>query len=290
LSSVKLTKGTKSFLKKLTPILAGAGVAQINIFIGTLFASFLPTGCITYIYCADRFVQLPLALFGISMGIVLLPEISEAIAKKRTTDLKNIQNKSLLFTLRLTLPCVVGLITLSYYMISILYGHGKFSDYAVEKTSQVLKIASLGLPAYVVTKIMASVLFAQKDSKTPLTAAMFSIGANILLSIILIFPFKEIGIVFANAIAGFVNVYVICKSRGWFTIEKGMINDILKIIVASIITLLSILFIKSFITAHSTLGELLVVFISCITGAGAYLYSLYILKDEAVRNIVKIIK
>lgn len=292
LSSIKMSHRVKSFLKKMIPVLAGAGVAQINILVGSFFASFLPTGCITYIYCADRFVQLPLALFGISMGIVLLPEIAERIAKKEASNIKDIQNKSFLFTLRLTLPSVVGLITMSQCMISLLYGHGKFDQVAVQNTANVLKVAACGLPAFVISKIMSSVLFAQKDTKTPVTAAIMSIVSNIVFSFILIRPFGSIGIAAATSLAGYINVWVMCrKSDGWFKFDKSMAIDFLKIMVSSIATLAAILLLQfQFKTNGSKLQELMHLGNICVIVSITYVIMLYVLKDRAVISCVNKIK
>ena len=128
----------------MMPVLAGAGVAQINILVGMLFASFLPTGCITYLYCADRFVQLPLALFGISMGTLLLPEIADRIAISHADAIKDITNKSILFAMRMTLPSVAILAITGIYMVSLLYGHGKFDQSAVNNTTQIIQITAFG--------------------------------------------------------------------------------------------------------------------------------------------------
>ena len=291
LSSLKLSMKVKNLLKNLTPVLAGAGVAQVNILMGSFFASFLPTGCITYLYCADRFIQFPLALFGISMGIVLLPEIAEEIAKgQKSNNIKNIQNKSILFTLRLTLPSVCGLIALSYYMISLLYGHGKFDQSAVLHTSNVLKISAIGLPSFVMAKIMSSVLFAQKNTKAPMKAAIISIIANIILSLILIKPFHEIGLAISSTIAGFVNVFIMCRqSNGWFKFEKSLIIDFLRILIASAFMLLVILLINHYNNPVSKLHEFFTMCLSGFIGFTLYVVSLIFLKDKTVISYVNLV-
>lgn len=293
MSSVKITPKIKVFLKKLLPVLAGAGVAQVNVFMGSLFGSFLPTGCITYIYFADRFIQFPLALFGISMGIVLLPEIAMSISKGKSEDIKQVQNKAILFTMRMTLPSVIGLIALSYYMIAALYGHGKFSEISVQKTADVLKVFSIGLPAYVAAKIISSVLFAQKDSKTPVMGAIVSIIANIVLSGIFLIPLQEVGIALATSISGFINVYVMCrKSKGWFLIDKKLIFDFCKIFIASIIMLLTIIFFEKIISVNEQKLSQQVLFVTgcCFMGCIVYIISLFFLKDSSVRLVAESIK
>lgn len=290
LSSLKPSLKVKNLLKKLVPVLAGAGVAQVNILMGSFFASFLPTGCITYLYCADRFIQFPLALFGISMGIVLLPEIAEGIAKGEKNNIKNIQNKSILFTLRLTLPSVCGLIALSYYMISLLYGHGKFDQAAVTHTSNVLKVSAIGLPSFVMAKIMSSVLFAQKNAKAPMNAAIISIIINIILSFILIKPFHEIGLAISSTIAGFVNVFVMChQSKGWFKFEKSLIIDFMKILLASTAMLFIILTFNYYNNPISKLDEFFTLFASCFIGFLVYIGTLVLLKDKSIISYVNFV-
>ncbi|MDR1034407.1 MAG: murein biosynthesis integral membrane protein MurJ, partial [Holosporales bacterium] len=106
-SRVKFTHKIKQFLKKILPILAGAGVAQINVFIDSLLGSILPTGTISYIYFADRFIQLPLAIFGVSMGVILLPAISKKAVQDEPDQIVKVQNDALSFAIRMTLPAVV---------------------------------------------------------------------------------------------------------------------------------------------------------------------------------------
>lgn len=293
LGKMKPSRGIKQFLKKLIPVLSGAGVAQVNIFMDSLFGSFLPTGCITYIYIADRFIQLPLALFGISMATVLLPEIATQFAKGNKNSIRKTGNASVLFALRLTFPAVVFLIVFSYFMISALYGHGKFSNEAVLKTANVLKIFSFGLPAYVLAKVLSAILFAKKDTKTPIMAAIYSILANIILNIILIIPFKEIGVALSTAISGFVNVYVMYRqSKEGFCFNRVICISILKIFIASLILGLFLYF-GVILTGFYSLSlsfELVVLSIFCIFGLLLYFAILLLLKDTDVLKAATKIK
>ncbi|MDR0630757.1 MAG: murein biosynthesis integral membrane protein MurJ [Holosporales bacterium] len=290
-SSFKITSRTKEFFKKLIPVLAGAGVAQINIFVGSLFGSFLPTGGISCLYFADRFIQFPLALFGISIGVVLLPEI--AINITRREYIKDTINKSILFAMRLTFPSIVILSSLSYLFISLLYGHGQFSDISVQKTANVLKLSSLGLPAYVTAKIISSVLFAEKDSKTPVAAGCVSIVANAVLSIILIKPFQELGIAFATAVSGFINVYIMLKqSKIQLFSNKEFIKGLFKIFIASVILLLCIEWLKETfcIDRYDIVYKILAIAMVITIGMVVYAWILYWLNDTSVKKGFKIVK
>lgn len=286
-SRVKFTNKIRHFFRKLIPILAGAGVAQINVFIDSLLGSILPTGTISHIYFADRFIQLPLALFGISMGVVLLPEISKKISQSNSDHIINIQNDALSLTLRMTLPAVVGLISLSYFLISILYGHGRFSEESVRNTANILKIFAIGLPAYVAAKIMSFVLCAQKDTKTPIIAALISIAVNVILSLILMIPFQGLGIAISTSISGFVNFYIMYYRSCRSTL---IISGFKKILIASIIMfffleLMKILLIKS---ANDVLLQAVAILVISLLGMGAYGVSLiFILKDEVAISCLR---
>ncbi|MDR1332807.1 MAG: murein biosynthesis integral membrane protein MurJ [Holosporales bacterium] len=287
MSSVKLTPGMKLFLKKLIPVLVAAGVAQINIFIGTVVASFCPTGCITYIYCADRFVQLPLAIFGITMGLVLLPEISEAFATKKLSVIQDVQANAVIFTLRLVLPSVIGLIVLAYCFISIVYGHGRFTESAILSTTRILQIVSVGLPASVIVKIMTSILIAQKDSRTPLVAATIAIVVNAVASVILAIPFQEIGIAVATTISGIVNAgWLLRKAEVRSIFSRQLLQVIGKVACASIGMIAVMLCMSTFLESIGITNEILLILMNGTAGLLAYTALLMLMKDTAALKII----
>ena len=125
---IKITGRFKQVLKKMMPIVLSASIAQLNVFVGTFFASFLPAGSITFIYFADRFNQLPLAIFGVSMAAVLLPEISVAIVKNDKEYIDKMNRTLFVDIIRFVLPAVVLLAIHAHLLVSMIYGHGKFSS------------------------------------------------------------------------------------------------------------------------------------------------------------------
>ena len=134
----------KKFFTLFFPGVIGSGVIQLNIIIGTIIASFLPVGAISHIYYADRLNQLPLAIFGIALGVVLLPRLSKAIKQNNQTDINIIQNRSLEFSLLIALPSAVGLYVLAYPIIHILFERGAFVHEDTFFTANVLSFFSLG--------------------------------------------------------------------------------------------------------------------------------------------------
>ena len=288
-SAVKRSPRIKTFLRKLIPVLAGAGVVQINILVGTVFASFLSTGAITYLYCADRFVQLPLALFGISMGTILLPEIADKIAKQNIDAIQDIQNKSFLFVLRMTIPAVVLLIVLAEWMVSLLYGHGKFDYEAVISTANVTKISALGLPAFVFSKILSSILFAQKDTSTTVLATTISIVANIVFSLILINPLGVLGIAISASLSGYVSLFVLYKKSHISLLHnKRLVASAGKIVIVSLCAFCACFCLKKLIGCPETkIQELIYIATIFIFGILLFTASLLLLKDKTTIAVVK---
>ena len=295
----KITNSVKQFFKKLAPVIASAGVAQINVFIDSFFSSYLFTGCITYLYFADRLNQLPLSLFGISMSIILLPEISRIMAKNnntnneinKDTEVTNICRDSILFTLRLTFPVVIIISSLSYNFIDIIYGYGKFTKFDVANTATVLSIMSLGLPAYVLAKILAAVFFAQKNTKAPIRAALVAICSNVIFNALLMKKFQFAGIAIATMISGYLQMLVLGKHLGKNNIfNKQFILQIAKILLATITVYVSILLAQYFIAIQNnneTLNNILILTIYSSIGLIVYLLMLYLLKDQAICNILE---
>ena len=130
-------------------------------------------------YYADRLNQLPLAIFGIALGIVLLPGLSKAIKSENNEMTKKLQNRSLEFALLISIPSAIGLYILSLPIVHILFERGAFTKEDTLYTSNVLGYFALGLPAYVLIKVLIVCFFAREDTKTPLYISIISVITNI---------------------------------------------------------------------------------------------------------------
>ena len=234
----KLNERLKKFLRLFFPGLIGSGVIQLNIVIGTIITSFLPVGAISHIYYADRLNQLPLAIFGIAMGIVLLPSLSKAIKQNNQQEIETTQNRSLEFSLLIALPSAAGLYILSFPIINILFERGEFLSEDTFYTSKVLSIFALGLPAYILIKVLVTCFFAREDTKTPLYVSIVSVIVNIVLSLLLISSMREMGIALATAISAWINtilLFLILRVRNHLLLDIRLINNSIKIIISLII-------------------------------------------------------
>ena len=188
---IKINLKVKFFLKKLLPSIFSSGVTQINILVGTIIASF-EAGAISYLYYADRIYQINLAIAGIAIGTVALPELSKKIKAGNISEALSIQNKSIELCLLLSLPACLGLIIASQQIISALFGYGSFLKTDVILTAQALKYFGFGVPAFALIKVVSNFFFARDNTKIPFYISVFSVLLNILISVIY---FKELGFI-----------------------------------------------------------------------------------------------
>jgi len=188
---IKINSKIQFFFKKLLPSIFSSGVTQINILVGTIIASF-EAGAVSYLYYADRIYQINLAIAGIAIGTVALPELSKKIKEENIFEITNIQNKSIELCLLLSIPACLGLIIASKQITSALFGYGSFLEEDVILTSQALKYFGLGVPAFALIKVLSNFFFARNDTKIPFYISTFSVFLNLLLSVIY---FKELGFI-----------------------------------------------------------------------------------------------
>ena len=204
---IKINSRIKFFLKKLLPSIFSSGVTQINILVGTIIASF-QTGAVSYLYYADRIYQINLAIAGIAIGTVALPELTKNIKIGNINNAMNIQNKSLELCLLFSLPACFGLIIASEEITSALFGYGSFSQENVVLTAQALKYFGFGVPAFALIKVLSNFLFARDNTKVPFYVSTLVVFLNILISVIY---FKEVGFIIipiATSISTWIGVII----------------------------------------------------------------------------------
>ena len=189
--NLNIDNKTKIFFKKLLPSIFSSGVTQINILIGTIIASF-QASAVSYLYYADRIYQINLAIAGIAIGVVILPQLSKHIQSRKKNKILLIQNKALELSLFLSLPATIALIIGSEQIISALFGYGSFNENSVSNSSLALYYFALGLPAFALIKVFSSFFFANHDTKTPFYISLISVLLNIFISL---YYFSEIGFI-----------------------------------------------------------------------------------------------
>jgi putative peptidoglycan lipid II flippase len=216
----RLNPDVKKLMALIWPAAAGAGAVQINLVVSTaLAASFLSHGSVTYIYMADRLNQLPLGLIGIGLGTVLLPLISRQLGAGEEAAAMETQNRGMELALLLTLPATVALVLCGAPIAAALFEHGKFTAQDTTYTAQALAAFSIGLPSYILVKVLTPGFYARQDTRTPVRFATISMVVNLLLNLALIIPLKHMGPPLATALASTVNTFLLYRTlrkRGHF--------------------------------------------------------------------------
>ena len=198
----------KRFFRNLTPAFLSSSVTQLNIWIGTIIATSL-SGAASMIYFADRIVQLPTSLVGVSIGIVILPSLSKAIKGEEYEKANFLQNRAIEIALVLSLPCLVATIMLAKPIVYILFQRGEFSTLDTLKTAPALLTLAIGIPAYVINKIMVSNFFANEETKTPLKISIVCLVLNVIGNLILIRYLEYVGITLSTALVGWLNALLL---------------------------------------------------------------------------------
>ncbi|CAO4844994.1 MAG: putative lipid II flippase MurJ [Holosporales bacterium] len=230
------TRKTLKILKLMIPGSISTGVMQVNLLLTMMLASMLPVGSMSYLFYADRLNQLPLALFGVSIGTALLPQLSKlwkADDKEKAMDL---QENAFMMAMLFTIPAAMALIFLAKPVIALLFGHGQFSPQDVAKTAPALAAFSLGLPAYVMGKILTTTFFATENTKTPVKVSMLTIALNLILTVILMQFFYHTGMALATSLSSWGNVFILAyllRKKNLFRFSKNLFLYLLKVLLVS---------------------------------------------------------
>ncbi len=234
----KIEYKVKLFFKKLLPSIFSSGVTQINILVGTIIASF-QASAVSYLYYADRIYQINLAIAGIAIGTVLLPNLSKNIQSKNKKKIDFIQNKALELSLFLSLPGTIALLIASEEITSSLFGYGSFDYLSVKNTANALFYFAIGLPAFSIIKIFSSFLFARHNTKVPFYFSVISVMVNVIISI---YYFNKIGFIIipiATTISSWFNViilFIYLTNKKYYLINLNFIKSMFKIILSTILT------------------------------------------------------
>ena len=193
-------------MKRIIPGVFGSGIYQINLFLDTLFVSFLTTGAISWLYYANRLYQLPVGIIGAAIGTALLPILSRQIKAGDMKLAENSLNRALEIALLMSVPAMAGLMALSYPIISVLFERGQFTDADSVKTAMALCAYAAGLPAYILTKTLSPVFYARGDTVTPVKIAAWALGLYIVLCAVFLPKLGYVGIALATGIVAWINV------------------------------------------------------------------------------------
>ena len=287
---LKINNKIKFFFKKLLPSIFSSGVTQINILIGTLIASF-QASAVSYLYYADRIYQINLAIAGIAIGVVILPQLSKHIKSRNKKKILLIQNKALELSLFLSFPATIALIIGSEQIISALFGYGSFDKSSVINSSLALYYFALGLPAFALIKVFSSFFFANHDTKTPFYISLISVILNIFISI---YYFSEIGFIIipiATSISSWFNsiiLFIFLKNKELFSFNEIFFVRFLKITFASFLMGILFNFLLNYFENELVFDKSfksLYLISSVVLGLSFYLVICYLIKAFKISDI-----
>ncbi len=238
LSLPRLTPDVKTMLALIAPAAIGQGAIQLNLLVSTsLAARFLPQGSVSWLYYADRLNQLPLGLIGIAIGTAILPALSRHIGSGDAKSVTDTQNRALELALFFALPATAALVIAAAPIVQGVFEHGAFGKADTAGTAAVLAAFSIGVPAYVLIKVLTPNFYARGDTKTPLRLALFAMLVNLIGNLILIWPLRHIGVGVATAIAAWVNlilIWIVLRRRGHVHPDTRLRQKALRIILATL--------------------------------------------------------
>ena len=280
---LRINYKVRFFFKKLLPSIFSSGVTQINILIGTIIASF-QASAVSYLYYADRIYQINLAIAGIAIGVVVLPQLSKYVHLRKKSKIIQIQNKALELSMFLSLPASVALFIGSYEIISALFGYGSFTEKDIYNSAKALFYFGLGLPAFALIKVFSTFFFANHDTKTPFYISLLAVLLNVVISI---YYFKSLGFIIipiATTISSWLNsilLFVFLKKKNLFEFNKMFFVKLIKIIFASILMGIFFSFLTSFFENqlnYNNQFKSLYLILSVLLGLAFYLFISFLIK------------
>ncbi|HHA18202.1 MAG TPA: murein biosynthesis integral membrane protein MurJ, partial [Methylophaga sp.] len=197
--------GVQKILKLMIPAMFGVSVAQINLLLDTLLASFLVTGSISWLYYSDRLVEFPLGVFGIALSTVILPSLSKKHASASKSEFSHTIDWALRWVFIIATPATIGLAWLAEPLLVTLFQYGEFTPQDAHKASLSLMAYSLGLLPFIFIKVLAPGYFARQDTKTPVKIGIIAMVTNMILNIILMIHYAHVGLALATSLSAILN-------------------------------------------------------------------------------------
>jgi putative peptidoglycan lipid II flippase len=229
--------GVWRILKLMGPAVLGVSVAQISLIINTIFASFLVTGSVSWLYYADRLMEFPTGVLGVALGTILLPSLSKAYASKEHGEYSQLLDWGLRLTFILAAPAAVALAVLATPLVATLFHYGKFTAGDVNMTQQALVAYSVGLLGLILVKILAPGFYARQNIKTPVKIAIFTLVITQVMNVLFVFVLhlQHAGLALAIGLGACINatlLYYHLRKSNVFQPQSGWMVFLLKLSVA----------------------------------------------------------
>lgn len=240
-------EGVRRILKLMGPAVFGVSIAQISLLINTIFASFLVTGSVSWLYYADRLMEFPTGVMGVALGTILLPSLSKSYADQADGEYSKLLDWGLRLTFILALPAAVALAVLSIPLVTSLFHYGAFTDHDVLMTRQALVAYSIGLLGLIMVKVLAPGFYSRQNVKTPVKIAVFTLFATQIMNVVFVFglDLKHAGLALAIGLGACINaalLYFYLRKSGAYQPQPGWFKFLVKLLFAVTAMALSIYF------------------------------------------------
>ncbi len=205
--------GVRKVARLAAPVFLSSSVNQLNIFMSTIFATFLATGSVTYLFYGMRFIHFPLGIFGIAIATAVLPTLSAQAARNEMTEFRDTLSLGLRLVFFIMFPAMAGLITLRVPIVNLLLERGQFDWVSTAGTATAVLYYAVGLWAFAGVRIVAQAFYSLQDSRTPVKIAVLALATNIVLSaaFVLWTPLGHGGLALANSLAAALNISLLVR-------------------------------------------------------------------------------
>jgi putative peptidoglycan lipid II flippase len=274
----RLTPGVRQFIRVVVPATLGAGVYQVSVFIDTFFLTRIGTGAVSWFNYADRLNQLPLGVIGAAIGTAILPQVSRHVDIDEADKAAQVQGQAAELAMLLCLPAALALAVSALPLVSAIFEAGRFNANDARNTALTLSLIALGLPAYVLVKVLTPGFYARRDTATPVKIAVVVLIVNIALNFLLIWGlgFGIGGLAAAVALSSWLNctiLYILLHRRGHFRVERWLASRLARQFVAAAAMVVALLGIRTALASWflGSLGHRLAGVIA-IVGGGMLVY------------------
>jgi putative peptidoglycan lipid II flippase len=236
--------GVRRIIKLMIPTLFGSSVAQVNLLVDSVIATFLVTGSVSWLYYSDRLLEFPLGVLGIALATVILPSLSRKHAKASKAEFSATLDWALRLAVIITVPAAVGLAILAKPILITLFQYDAFQPDDVRLSAYSLVAYSAGLPAFIAVKVLAPGYYARQDTTTPVKIAVVAMVSNMLLNLLFVglllrngFEGPHAGLALASSIAAYLNAMLLyrgLRTRKVYQPERGWIRLWIAVILACV--------------------------------------------------------
>ncbi len=230
--------GAMRVVKQMGPAILGVSVSQISLIINTIFASFLVSGSVSWMYYADRLMEFPSGVLGVALGTILLPSLSKSFASGNHDEYCRLMDWGLRLCFLLALPSAVALGILAKPLTVALFQYGKFSAFDAAMTQRALVAYSVGLMGLIVVKVLAPGFYSRQDIKTPVKIAIVTLIMTQVMNLAFIGPLKHAGLSLSIGLAACLNaalLYWQLRKQKIFTPQPGWLTFLLRLVAAVVV-------------------------------------------------------